>query len=79
MVLDYDKKEKIVTISERNYFEPGTEVEIFTPSGKTFSFTIDTIYDENMKKVEKACHPEEILKFYLKEEVEKDSMIRLKV
>ena len=79
LVLDYDKKEKIVTISERNYFEPGTEVEIFTPSGKTFSFTIDTIYDENMKKVEKACHPEEILKFYLKEEVEKDSMIRLKV
>ena len=79
MVLDYDKKEKIVTISERNYFEPGTEVEIFTPSGKTISFMIDTIYNENMEEVEKACHPEEILKLYVPEEVEENSIMRIKV
>lgn len=79
IVLDYDSENKIVTISERNYFEPGTEVEIFTPSGKTIEFTIDKIYNENMEELDKACHPEEILKFYLEEEIEKDSMMRIKI
>ncbi|MBE6147643.1 MAG: U32 family peptidase [Firmicutes bacterium] len=79
VVIDYDKENKIVTLSERNYFEPNTEVEIFTPSGKTISFTIDKIYDENMNELEKACHPEEILKLKLEEEIEIDSMMRIKV
>ncbi len=79
VVLDYDKNSKIVTISERNYFEPGTEVEIFTPSGKTVSFTVQKIYNEEMQEIEKACHPEEILKLRLDEEVERDSMMRLKI
>lgn len=78
-VLDYDSKNQIVTISERNYFEPGTEVEIFMPSGKVISFTVDKIYNEKMEPVEKACHPEEILKLKVGEEVEKDSMMRIKV
>ena len=78
-VLDYDKENKIVTITERNYFEPNTEVEIFMPSGKVISFTVDKIYDENMNEVDKACHPEEILKLKVDEFVEKDSMMRIKV
>lgn len=78
-VLEYDSKNHIVTISERNYFEPGTEVEIFMPSGKVISFTVDKIYNEKMELVEKACHPEEILKLKVDEEVEKDSMMRIKV
>ena len=78
-VLDYDKDNKIVTITERNYFEPGTEVEIFMPSGKVISFVVDKIYDENMNELEKACHPEEILKLKVNEFVEKDSMMRIKV
>lgn len=79
IVIDYDKEQKIVTISERNYFEPGMEVEIFTPSGKTISFTVEKIYNEAMEELEKACHPEQILKLKLDEEVEKDSMMRLKI
>jgi len=78
-VLDYDEKNKIVTITERNYFEPNTEVEIFMPSGKVISFTVDKIYDENMNEVEKACHPEEILKLKVDEFIEKDSMMRIKI
>jgi putative protease len=78
-VLDYDTNNHIVTISERNYFEPNTEVEIFMPSGKVISFTIDKIYDENMNELEKACHPEEILKLKVYEFIEKDSMMRIKV
>lgn len=78
-VLDYDLEKHIVTISERNYFEPGTEVEIFMPSGKVISFIVDKIYNEKMELVEKACHPEEILKLKVEEVVEKDSMMRIKV
>jgi len=79
LILSYDKKTGMVTISERNYFTPGMEVEIFTPSGKTISFKVDKIYNENMEEVEKACHPEEILKLKVPEEVEENSMMRIKV
>ena len=78
-VLGYDKDSKIMTISERNYFEPGEEVEIFTPSGKVIDFKVDTIYDNDMNVLEKACHPEEILKIKIDADIEECSMIRKKV
>ena len=78
-ILSYDKNTSTVTLSERNYFEPGVDVEIFMPSGKVISFTIDEIYDENGNILEKACHPEEILKIKVLEEVEENSMMRIQV
>lgn len=78
-VLSYDNNTGMVTISERNYFEPGTEVEIFMPSGKVISFIIDKIYDNDMNELEKACHPEEILKIKVPDKVEEHSMMRIKV
>ena len=78
-VLDYDKNTNIITISERNYFEPGEEVEIFMPSGKVISFEIDKIYDEDMNVLEKACHPEQVLKIKVPDDVEISSMMRKKV
>ena len=77
-VLDYDKDNHIVTISERNYFEPGTKAEIFMPSGKIVEFTVDKIYDEDMNELDKACHPEQVLKLKIDEEIEPSSMMRLK-
>ena len=77
-ILSYDDNTKMVTISERNYFEPSTEVEIFMPSGKVISFTVDKIYDENMNELDKACHPEEILKIKVPNKVEEYSMMRIK-
>ena len=77
--LDYDKDNKILTISERNYFEPGDNVEIFMPSGKVISLKIEEIYDEDMNLLDKACHPEQILKLKIEEEIEPSSMIRKKV
>ena len=78
-VFSYDDNTGMVTISERNYFEPGTEVEIFMPSGKVISFIIDKIYDNDMNELEKACHPEEILKIKVPDKVEEHSMMRIKV
>ncbi len=78
-VIGYDKENKRVILSERNYFEPNTPVEIFTPSGKTISFTVTQIYDKEGNRLEKACHPEEVLILPLEEEVEKDSMMRIRI
>ena len=80
-VLDYDKDSKIATITERNYFEVGNEVEIFTPHGDIISFVVEKLYDEEMNPIDVARHPEEILHLYVPcdIDIDKDSMMRIKV
>lgn len=79
IVLDYDEENKMVTITERNYFEKGIEVEVFGPNIETFSFIMPDIYNEENELVEAARHPEEILKFKLDKKVYKNDMIRVKI
>ena len=79
LVLDYDEKSNIATITERNYFKVGDEVEIFTPNGDIFSFKVEKLYDENMNPIDVARHPEEILKLYVPYPIVKDSMMRVRV
>ncbi|MDD3241765.1 MAG: U32 family peptidase [Bacilli bacterium] len=79
IVFSYDKENKIMTLSERNYFEPGVEAEIIMPSGKIVSFVVDKIYDKDMNVLDAARHPEEILKIYIDYEIEEYSMMRIKV
>ncbi len=79
LVLDYDNENKIATITERNYFKVGDDVEIFTPNGDIYSFKVEKLYDENMNPIDVARHPEEILKLYVPYEVVKDSMMRVKI
>ena len=78
LILDYDKENKIVTIAERNYFKSGQVVEIFTPSGNIYPFTIGQIYNEKMEELEAARHPEEIIKLVVDYDIEPFSMMRLK-
>ena len=80
-ILSFNKKDKIVTITERNYFEVGNEVEIFTPKGDIISFVVEKLYDENMNPIDVARHPEEVLNLYVPTDIdiEKDSMMRIKV
>ena len=78
IVTDYDEETKMVTITERNYFETGDEVEVFGPNIETFSFIMPDIYDEEGNKVNIARHPEEILRFKLDKKVYKNDIIRVK-
>ena len=78
-MLDYDKDTKMATITQRNYFKVGDEVEIFTPSGEIIPFTVEKLFDEAGNSIDVARHPEEILKINVPKEVEKDSMMRVKV
>lgn len=79
IVTDYDEESKMVTITERNYFQTGDEVEVFGPNIETFSFIMPEIYDGEGNKVNIARHPEEILKFRLDKKVYKNDIIRTKI
>lgn len=77
LITGYDVVNQCIILIERNYFSPGDRVEIFTPSGDTFLYTIEDIYDEDMNKLEVARHPEQVLKLKFLQEVPAYSMIRL--
>ena len=79
IVLDYDEVNKIVTISERNFFKEGDVVEIFGPKTKTITFTVPDIYNEDGEMVDAARHPEEIIRFKLDVLVRKDDIMRIKI
>lgn len=75
-VLDYDKKTKICTMSQRNYFEVGDNIEIFTPKGEIIPFFVQELFNEKMENIEKANHAEEIIKIVIDKEIPVNSMVR---
>ena len=79
LVLDYDKKNKIATIEVRNYFETGQIVEFFGPNHETFTYKINTIYDDNNEKINVCNHPKSIIKLPVVKWLEKNDMMRLKM
>lgn len=81
LITNFDKKTKILTLLERNYFEEGQIVEIFTPNGDVIEFKINQIYNSDMQRIMVARHPEEEIKLIVdaKIEIPMYSMMRLKV
>ena len=79
IVLDYDDENKMVTLTQRNYFKPGDKVEMFGPNIETFSFIVPDIYNEEGESLEVARHPREIIKFPLDTKVYKNDIMRVKV
>ena len=77
LITGYDHKNKCIILVERNYFSPKDEIEIFTPSGKIYTYVVEKIYDEDMNELEVARHPEQVLKLKFEEELPQYSMIRL--
>ena len=77
LITGYDDKNECLIFVERNYFEPMDKIEIFTPAGEVYQYTVDKIYDEDMNELEVARHPEQVLKIKFEKELPKYSMIRL--
>ncbi len=77
LITGYDKENNCLILIERNYFKPNDKIEIFTPTGEVFPYTVDKIYDEEMNELEVARHPEQVLKLKFDHELPKYSMIRL--
>lgn len=78
-VISYDKENKLVKIYERNYFEVGDKVELFTPNGDNIVFIVNKLYDCDMKLIDVARHPDNVYYIYLDTDICIDlySMIRL--
>lgn len=77
LIVGYDEVHQCLVLRERNYFEVGDKVEIFTPKGERYQRVLQVIYDEDMNSLDVARHPEQILKIPFCEEVPKYSMMRL--
>lgn len=78
-VISYDKNQKLVKIFERNYFELGETLELFTPSGEVITFELEKLFDEELNEIDVARHPDNIYYLYLDTDIEipEYSMIRL--
>ena len=78
-VISFDKEEKLVKIYERNYFELGDKLELFTPSGDKITFSLEKLYDDNKNEIDVARHPDNIYYVYLETDIEipEYSMLRL--
>ena len=68
-----------VTITQKNYFKPGDEVEFISPDRETFSYMIPDIYDIDGNSLDCARHPEEIIRFKLDKEVLEYDIMRIKI
>lgn len=77
LITGYDHENKCIILVERNYFSPKDEIELFTPNGEIYTYTVDKIYDEDMNELEVARHPEQVLKLKFDKELPPYSMIRL--
>lgn len=66
-----------VKIEQRNYFEPGAELEVFGPSKKIKTFKVDKIYDENFAELDAARHPKQTIYIKIPFKVEPCDLLRL--
>ncbi len=78
IVLGYDENTKTVSVTQRNRFFRGDEVEIIQPYMSFFTQVIDKMYDNNGDEIEVANHAEQIVYFRTAEPVRSGAMIRKK-
>ncbi len=78
-VISYDCFSKLLKFYERNYFEVGDILEVFTPNGEHLEFTLEKLYNEDMESLDVARHPDDIYYLYLDTnyEIPEYSMIKI--
>ncbi len=76
-IISYDGK--MIKFYERNYFEVGDTIEVFTPKGIHIEFVCDKLFDSEMNSIDVARHPDDIYYIYLDtdEKIEEYSMIKI--
>lgn len=75
-VIGYDQTKKLAKIEQRNYFQCGDQIEIFSPVHDNLYFHVERIYNEKGEEVQIANHPMEILYIPLDETVYENDMGR---
>lgn len=78
IVTDYDAETGIATITQRNRFFVGDEIEIMQPGKPFIKQIVQAMQNENGDEIEVAPHAAMIVKMRVKEPVVKNSMLRKK-
>ena len=78
-VISYNIFTRIATIRQRNFFKVGDTIEFFGPKLKSRELVINNIYDEEMRPLDAARHPEQIIKLKVPFRLRKVDMLRLKI
>ncbi len=78
IVTDYDESTGIATITQRNRFFKGDEIEIMRPMQPYFKQTVGDMLNEEGEQIDVANHPEMIVKFKIDCTVKPGDMIRKK-
>ena len=76
-VIEY--KDNLIKFYERNYFEVGDKVEVFTPNHDRIEFVVDELLAEDKNSVDVARHPDNIYYLGIKTDIEipEYSMIKI--
>ncbi len=78
IVLDYDPQTQIATVTQRNRFFRGDEVEIMHPMQPYFKQVIGDMKNEEDEPIDVANHAEMIVKFKVDRPVSRGDMLRKK-
>ena len=78
-IIDYDSNKKLLKFYERNYFEVGDKIELFTPDGDHINFICCELYDDNMNKIDVARHPDNIYYLYLDTDIKVSEYSMIKI
>ncbi len=79
IVIDYDEKNKLITLEQRNYFKVGDVVEFIGPNMDNVTYTIKTIFDEDKNTLDVARHPQMIVYLPFDGKIVKYAMMRAKI
>ena len=61
VVKAYDETTKLATVEQRNHFKLGDEIEVMGPGYYLNTMTIDALFDEQGRHIEKAPHAQQIV------------------
>ncbi len=76
IVTGYDAKEKRVTITQRNRFFQGDEIEILEPQKEFITLTADGLENDKGERIEVANHAEMTVSFRCNDKVSVGAMVR---
>lgn len=78
IVLDYDDATGIATVTQRNRFFVGDEIEVMQPDKPFFTQTVSEMVNENGETIDVANHAQMIVKMKMSEPVCPNAMLRMK-
>ena len=76
IVKDYDSSKKQIILQQRNYFEPGDNLEILMPNKTIIQLTAKHLYDEEDHILDAARHPLQTIKVHCPVVIQANSMVR---